>query len=268
MCSHHIFLDHSESVRRLTYRFNYLGIVIPLWGTTVSNTYFGFRCESHLRHLYGLFASIAGLLYAIATLHPTFSGPTGRNMRTTMYLLLGMSSFLPIGHGVRLHGLEEHDRRIGLMYYVGLGLCHGSGAMLYAARMPEKWYPRCLDLVGSSYQLMHMLVFCVTVCYGAGILRANEYWRVRVVCRRGKATGVLHQSNLAGKLRRDPDRWPFFARLIESENSGDNGMHSMGNRHHASVSFPSPLVCNCFPEIQSTTNNKSCSSWHLIHFVL
>jgi adiponectin receptor len=94
-----------------------------------------------------------------------------------MYLLLGLSSFLPIVHGVRLHGLEEHNRRMGLVYYVGLGLCHGTGAMLYAVRVPERWYPRRFDIVGSSHQLMHMLVICGAVCYGIGILRANEYWR-------------------------------------------------------------------------------------------
>jgi hypothetical protein len=49
--------------------------------------------------------------------------------------------------------------------------------MLYAARVPERWYPRCSNIVGSSHQLMHMSAICGAMCYAVGILTANEYWK-------------------------------------------------------------------------------------------
>ncbi|KAF1829185.1 hypothetical protein BDW02DRAFT_592801 [Decorospora gaudefroyi] len=141
--SHHIFVEHSERVRNLTGRFDYLGIVLPLWATTVSNGHFGFRCETKLQNLYLVFATVIGLACAVVTLHTAFSGPARRDM----YLLLGLSSFLPIAHGVLIHGLAEEDRGMSIMYYVGLGLCPATGAMLYAVRVPE-----------GCHQLMHVLV--------------------------------------------------------------------------------------------------------------
>ncbi|KAF2027976.1 Hly-III related protein, partial [Setomelanomma holmii] len=173
---YHIFLDHSEQTRKITCRFDYLGIIVPLWGTTVASTHFGLVCEPALQYRYQALATIAGGLSAIATLHPLLSGPNGKPVRTAMYCLLGISSFLPVVHGVMLHGFEEHNRRMSLQPFLGLATCHSTGAMLYAARIPERWFPRRFDIVGSSHQLMHVLVVVGAVCYCIGVLEAFEHW--------------------------------------------------------------------------------------------
>jgi len=173
---HHIFLDHSESVRTWTGRFDYLGIVIPLYGTTIASTHFTFKCDPVLQEAYSIFATVVGLACALTTLHPSFSGPQSRHLRTALYLLLGASSFLPIAHGTHLYGVEEMDSRMSLGYYLGLGVCHGTGALLYAARVPERWYPRRCDVIGSSHQLMHVLVVCGAAMYGVGVQMARKYW--------------------------------------------------------------------------------------------
>jgi adiponectin receptor len=177
--SYHIFLDHSEQVRTWAARFDYLGIVIPLYGTTIASTHFGFHCESSLQYAYSVFATVAGLACALTTLHPSFSGPQSRHLRTTLYLLLGLSSFLPIIHGICLYGVEDMNHRMGLSYYLGLGAFHGTGAMLYATRVPERWYPRRCDVVGNSHQIMHALVVCGAATYGVGVLGAKRYWQTR-----------------------------------------------------------------------------------------
>lgn len=69
---------------------------------------------------------------------------------------------------------------MSLGWYVALGCCHATGLMLYAVKLPERWYPRTFDLLGSSHQLMHILVVCSAVCYSVGILRAFEHAQERV----------------------------------------------------------------------------------------
>ncbi|KAL6150778.1 hypothetical protein ACJBU6_11046 [Exserohilum turcicum] len=93
-----------------------------------------------------------------------------------MYLLLGLSSFLPIVHGICLFGLGQMEWRMSLSYYLALGLCHGTGAMAYATRIPERWTPRRYDVVGNSHQIMHLLVVCGAVAYGLGVLKAQQHW--------------------------------------------------------------------------------------------
>jgi len=151
--------------------------VIPLWGTTMSSTHFGFHCEPRLQNSYTILGTVAGLACAVATLHPLFAGPASRGLRTGIYVFLGLSSFLPVTHGILLFGLDNMSKRMSLWYYIGLGLFHGSGAALYASRVPERWWPRRCDVVGSSHQVMHVLVVFGAAAYAVGVLRAREYWR-------------------------------------------------------------------------------------------
>ena len=178
--SYHISLDHSESIRCVTCQLDYLSIVAPLLGTTLSSTHFAFKCEPRLQTFYRPLATLAALLCAVATLHPLFSSPTGHRVRTAVYCLLGAASFAPIVHGVLIQGLEELDRAMSLGWYVALGCCQFSGAMVYAVKFPERWFPRRFDLLGSSHQLMHVLVVCGAACYSVGVLRAFGYAQGRV----------------------------------------------------------------------------------------
>jgi adiponectin receptor len=130
---------------------------------------------------------------------PRFSGPTGRQTRTLTFTLLGLSSFVPVVHGIILHGFAAHDKRMGIKHYLGLGACHATGSLIYAARVPERWYPGRFDVVsewiglqtrdgehwligdgdgqvGSSHQVMHVCVVLGAVAYGVGVLWARTYW--------------------------------------------------------------------------------------------
>jgi adiponectin receptor len=178
--SYHISLDHSETVRYVTCQADYLSIVAPLLGTTLSSTHFGFRCEQHLQAVYRPLAIFFALMCAVATLHPVFSNPTGHRVRTAVYCLLGVASSAPIVHGVLLHGVKEHDQAMSLGWYVALGCCHATGAAFYAVKWPERWYSRTFDLLGSSHQLMHILVVCGAACYSVDILKAFEQAQGRV----------------------------------------------------------------------------------------
>jgi adiponectin receptor len=152
---------------------------MPLYGTSIAGTHFTFRCEAAVQDVYNFFDTFAGLACALITLHPSFSGPQSRNLRISLYLLLGLSSFLPVVHGIYAYGVEEMNQRMGLAYYLGLTACQGTGAMLYAARIPERWFPRRCDVLGSSHQIMHVLVVCGAAVYGVGLLGAKKYWETR-----------------------------------------------------------------------------------------
>lgn len=175
--SHHVFLDHSERVNAFTSRLDLVGIVVPLVGTTVASAYFGFHDRADIQIVYAVLATVAGTLSALATFHPKCIGPMGRKVRAAMYSLLGIISFIPIIHGIISYGFLGYDRRMGLRYYLALGVCHSAGAALYAVRFPERYHPRRFDIWGSSHQLMHVLVVLGSACYTIGICRAFEFWQ-------------------------------------------------------------------------------------------
>lgn len=100
-----------------------------------------------------------------------------------MYSLLGASAFIPIAHGVYKNGWEVQNQRQANSYFIGLGILNFTGAAIYAVRVPERWYPKRFDILGSSHQIMHVLVMCGALCYSVGLVKAFEYWQ-------GKARGV------------------------------------------------------------------------------
>lgn len=93
-----------------------------------------------------------------------------------MYTLLGLSAFFSVIHGLVLYGLENLNERMSLSYFTGLALLNFAGAAIYAARIPERWYPKRFDLWGSSHQLMHVLLVLGAISQERGLLRAMQWW--------------------------------------------------------------------------------------------
>lgn len=94
-----------------------------------------------------------------------------------MYAGLGASLFTPIIHGLTLFGWAMLDEMMGLESFFGLGLINFSGAAVYAARIPERWFPRTFDLLGQSHNLMHLLVLTGALVRLNGLLTVASRWQ-------------------------------------------------------------------------------------------
>lgn len=93
-----------------------------------------------------------------------------------MYAFLGGSSLIAVAHGVSLHGLEQQNKRMSLDWMVVMALFNFVGAFTYALRFPERWWPRRFDIIGSSHQVMHVMVIFAGLAHMRGLLRAFDYW--------------------------------------------------------------------------------------------
>ena len=94
-----------------------------------------------------------------------------------MYGCLGLSIFVPAVHGVILNGWELQNKRMSIIYFLGLGLLNATGTAIYTARIPERWYPKTFDYYGASHQIMHVLVICGALSHSTGLMRALDYWQ-------------------------------------------------------------------------------------------
>ena len=92
-----------------------------------------------------------------------------------MFGLLGLSAFVPVVHGIYLHGFVLQNQRMSIDHFLGLGILNGTGTAIYAARIPERWYPQTFDFFGSSHQIMHVMVALGAFSHATGLLRALEY---------------------------------------------------------------------------------------------
>lgn len=109
-----------------------------------------------------------------------------------MFVLMGLSAVFPVFHGLKMHGLEETQDRIGLTWLVLQGFFYILGAGLYAvscslpemksemlmvskARWPERSWPGSFDIWGSSHQIFHVLVVMAAASHLYGLLKAFDF---------------------------------------------------------------------------------------------
>lgn len=71
-------------------------------------------------------------------------------------------------------GLERARIEGGIDYLAAGGACYIFGAILYAARIPEKLSPGRFDLIGSSHQIFHMFVLAGSYCHYLSIRHAAK----------------------------------------------------------------------------------------------
>ena len=92
-----------------------------------------------------------------------------------MFVALGLSALFPVLHGLKMFGIEQMRSQAGLSWVVLQGALYIVGAGIYAARIPEKWYPGRFDVVGSSHQIFHLFVVAAAASHLVGILKAFDY---------------------------------------------------------------------------------------------
>ena len=94
-----------------------------------------------------------------------------------MYCFLGASLFAPVLHGISKYGLAALGEMMGLSSFLGLGVINFSGAVLYAMRIPERWFPVTFDLLGQSHNWMHVFVLSGALVRLSGLLAVCEMWK-------------------------------------------------------------------------------------------
>ena len=110
---------------------------------------------------------------------PQFRAPAYRAMRSASFAVLGLSAFVPVGHGILLNGWQLQNQRMPITYFLGLVFLNVTGTVIYAMLIPERWYPKTFDIYGSSHQIMHVPVACGALSHATGLLRALDYWNTQ-----------------------------------------------------------------------------------------
>lgn len=173
--TYHIISNHSPKVQKMGNQLDYLGIVILMWGSTIPSIYYGFYCDPRLQKIYLANVSFLATLCVVATLHPRFRHPTLRPYRAAMYAGLGLSAVVFVIHGVLLHGWTLQNRRMSLDWMGLMAFFNLTGAVIYAARVPERLRPLKYDIYGSSHQVLHVAVILAGLAHMFGLFRAFDY---------------------------------------------------------------------------------------------
>lgn len=151
---YHIFTCHSEHVAQMCKRFDYCGISILITGSIVAWVYYAFYHDSTIRSIYLSIVTIVGFSVAVVSLLKKFGSSEFRSIRTTIYIIYGVSAALPVIH----YFFSDNYVDVPFFPLFTFGALYILGGVLYANRIPEKFSPGKFDIYCHSHQIFHILV--------------------------------------------------------------------------------------------------------------
>ena len=135
---------------------DYTGISLLVATSIMTTEYTAFYCEPISRWIYMVLTFVLGVGGTILPWHPTFNRNDMAWARVGFYVSLAATGFFPVFQ-------LTYERGWNWMTYFyapvvkSIGVYLG-GALLYAAKIPERWRPGMFDYVGGSHNIWHLAV--------------------------------------------------------------------------------------------------------------
>ncbi|KAI3478697.1 hypothetical protein L1887_59334 [Cichorium endivia] len=174
--TYHAIQCHSHAVSKRFNKLDYVGIVVMIVGSFLPALHYGFYCHPHFQLVYSVSITTLGALAMYVVLVPSYATPAYRPYRTGVFLVLGLSAVIPVAHVVQIYGYRTITETMGLRFLILSGALYVVGALLYAARVPERFAPGRFDMIGASHQIFHMLILAAAAAHYISIRRAYAFW--------------------------------------------------------------------------------------------
>ncbi|KAH8332358.1 hypothetical protein KR074_001759 [Drosophila pseudoananassae] len=171
----HTLSCHSVEMGRLFSKLDYCGIALLIMGSFVPWLYYGFYCHYQPKVIYLTVVCVLGLLSIVVSLWDKFSEPGLRPLRAGVFMSFGLSGIIPAVHYSIMEGWFSQMSRASLGWLILMGLLYITGALLYALRVPERWFPGKFDIWGQSHQIFHILVIAAAFVHYHGISEMAMY---------------------------------------------------------------------------------------------
>ena len=146
--SFHLFSAYSENAQAFLSRLDYGGISLLIAGSTFPPVIYGFACNSIPKFIYLTFITVACLGAFITTLIPGADTPKYRRLRGFLFIFVGLCAGVP---AVQASITNDPNIIINLYNWVVGGAIYIIGALIYVARIPERFAPGKFDYIVSSY---------------------------------------------------------------------------------------------------------------------
>ncbi|XP_076016185.1 adiponectin receptor protein 2-like [Genypterus blacodes] len=170
----HTFYCHSEAVSRVFSKLDYSGIAFLIMGSFVPWLYYSFYCSPQPRFIYLIVVCVLGLAAIIVSQCDFFATPQYRGVRAGVFVGLGLSGVVPTLHFVISEGLIKATAIGQIGWLLLMATLYITGACLYAARIPERFFPGKCDIWFHSHQLFHILVVAGAFVHFHGVCNLQE----------------------------------------------------------------------------------------------
>ncbi|KAK0173277.1 hypothetical protein PV328_006499 [Microctonus aethiopoides] len=160
---------HSECVGKLFSKLDYCGIAMLIMGSFVPWLYYGFYCDYLPKLIYLSVVVVLGITSIVVSLWERFGEPNYRPLRAGVFMGFGLSGIIPAVHYAIAEGWFKAINQAALGWLILMGCLYILGAMFYALRVPERFFPGKFDIWFQSHQIFHVLVIAAACVHYHGI---------------------------------------------------------------------------------------------------
>jgi len=172
---YHTCSCHSKKASALLSKLDYAGIAFMIMGSFTPCIYYGFYCLLYHKIAYLTSEIILGISSIIVALWDKFATPGFRAIRAAVFLALGCSGIVPVIHMMMIYGVARGSQQGAVGWLITMGLCYITGAILYAMRVPERFFPGKCNLLFQSHQIFHVLVVAGALIHLHGCCQMAQY---------------------------------------------------------------------------------------------
>lgn len=166
---------HSEKVGKLFSKLDYCGIAFLIIGSFVPWLYYGFYCNFQPKLIYLILVVVLGFAAIIVSLWDKFSEPRFRSVRAGVFMGFGLSGVIPAVHYLIAEGWFRAVYQASFGWLCLMGALYIIGALFYALRVPERFFPGKCDIWFHSHQIFHILVIAAACVHYHGITEMAMY---------------------------------------------------------------------------------------------
>ncbi|RZF44235.1 hypothetical protein LSTR_LSTR003875 [Laodelphax striatellus] len=166
---------HSENVGKIFSKLDYCGIALLITGSFVPWLYYGFYCHFQSKVIYLSAVITLGISAMVVSLWDRFAEPSLRPLRAGVFAVFGLSGVVPAVHYALTEGWLNAVTQASLGWLVLMGCLYIIGAIFYALRVPERFFPGKCDIWFQSHQIFHVLVIAAAFVHYHGITEMAMY---------------------------------------------------------------------------------------------
>ncbi|KAK3921331.1 Adiponectin receptor protein [Frankliniella fusca] len=173
--AYHTVHCHSELVGKLFSKLDYCGIAMLIIGSFVPWLYYSFYCHFSAKVIYLSVVIVLGISSIVVSMWDRFGEPKYRPVRAGVFMGFGLSGVVPAFHYAISEGLFKALSQASLGWLILMGCLYILGAMFYALRVPERFFPGKCDIWFQSHQIFHVLVIAAAFVHYHGISEMAMY---------------------------------------------------------------------------------------------
>lgn len=156
----------SPKVIKIFSKLDYCGISLQIIGSMIPALYYGFYENFFMYKIYISFGVVLCILSIVVSMWDKFGEPKYRSFRAIVFLTFGLSNVIP---GVHWYIILDSRLVTAFGMFILQGALYVIGSLLYAKRIPERWFPGKCDYLFQSHQIFHILVVLAALVHLNGI---------------------------------------------------------------------------------------------------